>query len=127
MMVIASPPLQGQVALVTGGASGLGAAIAAVLAARGARVAITDVNKAGLAAAGESFIRLRADTRSVAEVKAAVVHLTAQTGRVDILLNNAGISGYSRLLEAIDETDFDAMLATHVKGAFFSLRPSWPA
>jgi NAD(P)-dependent dehydrogenase (short-subunit alcohol dehydrogenase family) len=126
MMICASPPLQGQVALVTGGASGLGAAISVELAARGARVAITDVNEEGLVAAGEGFIRLRADNRSVADVKAVIADLTAQAGRVDILVNNAGISGCSRPLEAIDEANFDAMLATHVKGAFFFAQAIMP-
>ncbi|MBS0536686.1 MAG: SDR family oxidoreductase [Proteobacteria bacterium] len=118
-MSSASQPLQGQVALVTGGASGLGAAIAAELAARGAQVALTDVNEAALAAADGGFIPLRADNRNVADVKAAVADLLARTGRIDILVNNAGISGYSRPIEAIDEADFDAMFGTHVKGAFF--------
>lgn len=115
----ANTPLAGRVALVTGGASGIGAAIADVLVQRGARVAITDIDATALAGAGADLIKLRANNRSVADVKAAVAGLTAQAGRIDILVNNAGISGYSRPIEAVDEDDFDAMMGTHVKGAFF--------
>ncbi len=113
------PPLAGRVALVTGGASGIGAAIARELGARGATVAITDIDAKALAAAGKGFIKLRADNRSVSDINAAVKLLKSEADRIDILVNNAGISGYSRSLEEIDEASFVAMFDTHVKGAFF--------
>ena len=49
----------------------------------------------------------------------AVASLERQAGRIDILVNNAGISGFSKPIEAVAEEDVDAMLGTHVKGAFF--------
>lgn len=112
--------LTGQVALVTGGASGIGAAIAAELAARGATVAVTDIDDGKLEAAkAKGLIALRVDNRSVPDIQQAVAALIAQARRIDILVNNAGISGYSLSLEAIDEAGFAAMFDTHVKGAFF--------
>lgn len=111
--------LSGWVALVTGGASGIGAAIAAELAARGATVAITDIDADKLAAADGRYIKLGVDNRSVAGIETAVADLERQLGRIDILVNNAGISGFSKAIEAIDESDVDAMFGTHVKGALF--------
>jgi NAD(P)-dependent dehydrogenase (short-subunit alcohol dehydrogenase family) len=113
-------PLAGKVALVTGGASGIGAAVAAELAARGAKVAITDIDDAKLdAAKSRGLIALRVDNRNVDEIKTAVLMLETQAGHIDILVNNAGISGFSLGLEQIDEAGFTAMIDTHVKGAFF--------
>lgn len=114
-----SAVLDGRVALVTGGASGIGAAIAAELMVRGATVAVTDIDDAKLAAAPAALIKLRCDNRSVADIAEAVVSLERQAGRIDILVNNAGISGFSKPIEAVAEADVDAMLGTHVKGAFF--------
>jgi 3-oxoacyl-[acyl-carrier protein] reductase len=104
-----------RVALVTGGASGIGAEIARLLAARGAEVAVTDL------AFHEktSFLAVKADNRSVAEVRGAVAEVEKRLGRIDILVNNAGTSGRSLPLEQVDEREFDDLLDTHVKGAFF--------
>lgn len=111
--------LAGRVALVTGGASGIGAAITREMVARGAKVGITDIDGTALATAGEGVIALTADNRSVSEISAAVATLTREAGGIDILVNNAGISGFSRPLEEIDEAAFAAMIDIHVKGAFF--------
>jgi NAD(P)-dependent dehydrogenase (short-subunit alcohol dehydrogenase family) len=106
-------PLDNRVALVTGGASGIGAATAKTLAARGAQVAVADLNSSS------DFFSVKADSRKVADVRNAVAAVEKQFGRIDILVNNAGISGHSLPIERIDERAFDDMLAIHVKGAFF--------
>ena len=108
-------PLENRVALVTGGASGIGAATAKTLAARGAQVAVADL----VFKEKSPHLEIQADNRSVAEVRAAVAEVEKQFGRIDILVNNAGISGHSLPIERIDEQAFDDMLAIHVKGAFF--------
>lgn len=125
--------LSGKVALVTGATTGMGGAIARVLADRGARVAVTDIRddmleaaRRDFKAAGHDLIALNADNRSVASVEAAAAKLTAETGRVDILVNNAGVSGFSLPIEKIDENGFDTLFDTHVKGAFFFTRAIVP-
>ncbi|MDX2221497.1 MAG: SDR family oxidoreductase [Rhodospirillaceae bacterium] len=105
--------LTGLGALVSGGASGIGRSCAAVLAERGARVAILDRVTAPSGMAG-----VIADIRRPDQVRAAVTQAEAAIGRIDILVNNAGISGRSLPLDAIDDNAFDDMFATHVKGAF---------
>ena len=105
--------LRDRVALVTGGASGIGAEIAKLLAARGAQVAVTDLNPSN------GFFYVKADNRRIAEVRAAVSEVEGKFGRIDILVNNAGTSGRSLPIEQVDEAGFDDLLDTHVKGAFF--------
>ncbi len=90
--------LTGKVAVVTGGASGIGAGICAVLAEQGASVTVADVNLAGAqeVAAGLSDSRstaIRLDVTDQASVDAMMRALTADGGRVDILVNNAGVIG----------------------------------
>ena len=121
--------LDGLAALVTGGGSGLGLEVAKVLAARGAQVAVTDIDAAGLARARQQVpgvLAIEADNRAVAAVVAAVAEVEGTFGKVDILVNNAGISGRSLPLEEVDEAAFDDMFATHVKGAFFFARAAVP-
>jgi 3-oxoacyl-[acyl-carrier protein] reductase len=117
--------LDGMVAIVTGGASGMGLAHAKLLLQRGAKLAITNVDPETLNAAvatldaGDRLLALSVDNRDVAAIKAGVKKIEAKFGKVDILVNNAGISGNRLLLDQIDEAAFDGMFAAHVKGAFF--------
>ena len=105
--------MKGRVALVTGGASGIGAAVARTLAERGAQVAITDL------VSSSGFFCVEADNRKVSDVRKAVSAVAEKFGRIDILVNNAGTSGRSLPIEKVDEAEFDDLLDTHVKGAFF--------
>jgi NAD(P)-dependent dehydrogenase (short-subunit alcohol dehydrogenase family) len=105
--------MKGRVALVTGGASGIGAATARLLAERGADVAVTDL------ASSADFFSLKADNRRVPEIREAVSLVEKKFGRIDVLVNNAGTSGRSLPIEGVDEAEFDDLMATHVKGAFF--------
>jgi NAD(P)-dependent dehydrogenase (short-subunit alcohol dehydrogenase family) len=125
--------LDGYAVLITGGSSGLGLSHARVLAARGAKVAITDFKQENLDRAkgelkrdGVDVLYLKADNRVVGEVKAAVAKAEAEFGKVDVLVNNAGISGMMTPIEQIDEAFFDSLFDTHVKGAFFAVRAVVP-
>ena len=123
--------LAGRVAVVTGGATGIGLATARALAADGAAVYIAarDVERARHVAAEASGRRLdlRAvpiDVSDAASVAAAFLEIDA-AGRLDILVNNAGIDMVGRV-EALSEADWDAALDTNLKGAFLVARQAIP-
>ena len=124
--------LQGKVALVTGAASGLGAAAAAALAQAGAAVLLTDRDLAGEEVAGaladegmRAAFRLH-DVTNEADWAAAVEHAVHDFGRLDILVNNAGISGGRN--ELMDHS-YDAwrhILSVNLDGVFLGLRHAGP-
>jgi NAD(P)-dependent dehydrogenase (short-subunit alcohol dehydrogenase family) len=117
--------LAGRVALVTGGASGIGRGIAGRLADAGADVAVADLD-AGRAAAtatelGGRAIGLGADVRDEAEVGAMLRHVTAALGVPTILVNNAGIYPATPIADMAVE-EWDRVMATNLRGAFLCLR-----
>ena len=111
--------LAGRVCLVTGGSQGIGAACARRFAREGARVLISDVADApgGALAAELEAHYLHCDVGDKAQVDAAVAHAMALHGRIDVLVNNAGIFKAADFLE-VTEADFDAVLRVNLKGAF---------
>jgi len=116
--------LLGKVALVTGGAQGIGKAIALLLAKNGADVAISDINleKAQETAneiqgMGQRSLALKANVADLKEVEQMVEAIVQQLGRIDILVNNAGITR-DRLILRMTEEDWDAVLNVNLKGTF---------
>jgi NAD(P)-dependent dehydrogenase (short-subunit alcohol dehydrogenase family) len=121
--------LEGKVAVVTGGASGIGAACAEALAAAGANVVVTDIQDlkggelvAAIAEAGGTAHYLRHDVTSEEawiEVMAAV---RAQFGRLDILVNNAGIGLGAASITDMSLADFRRQQAVNVEGVFLGVK-----
>ncbi|MER7464289.1 SDR family oxidoreductase [Streptomyces sp. NPDC097981] len=117
----------GRVALVTGGSRGIGAATALRLAQDGVDVALTYVAGAEAAAAvagriealGRRALAVRADVGDPAQAAAAVEETVRGLGRIDVLVNNAGI-GVLGPLEALTLADVDRVLAVNVRGAFLT-------
>jgi NAD(P)-dependent dehydrogenase (short-subunit alcohol dehydrogenase family) len=116
--------LEGRVAIVTGAAQGIGAACAERLAGDGAAVALWDVDDARgaelaqrLAASGARAHYMHCNVARKAEVDAALAETIAAFGRVDALVNNAGIFKAADFLE-ISEADWDAVIDVNLKGAF---------
>jgi 3-oxoacyl-[acyl-carrier protein] reductase len=111
--------VQDRVALVTGGAQGIGAAIAARLAAGGARVAVLDLDEASAARTAEQFggIGIGADVSQAEQVEAAVGRVVGELGGLHILVNNAGVLR-DNLLFKMSESDWDTVMSVHLKGAF---------
>lgn len=116
--------LDNKVAIVTGAAQGLGRACAERFLQDGAKVVISDVNAEGLKTtadeldAGDRLIAVPTDVTKRSEVEALIVAAVKAFGRVDIMLNNAGIARPQDFLDVTDE-DFDAVLGVNLRGAFY--------
>lgn len=124
--------LQGRVAVVTGGGSGIGRAIAVRLAEDTAKVAIWDINATGaeetaqmVRDAGGTAIAINADCSEKAAIKAAADQTRAELGPIAILVNNAGIAPFNLFLETDDEL-FDKVIRINLKGPWLMTKECLP-
>lgn len=119
----------GQVVMITGAASGFGALLASELAALGARLALGDINTealervaAPLRAAGAEIVAQRCDVSVEADVAALVAAAVERFGRLDVGINNAGMSTALKALIDTEEADLDRCFAVNAKGVFFGMK-----
>jgi NAD(P)-dependent dehydrogenase (short-subunit alcohol dehydrogenase family) len=124
--------LAGKVAIITGGASGIGAASARLFASEGARVAICDVDRTAvaavadeIAASGGAAFGMAADVADTAQVAAFVRAVVEHFGALHVLFANAGVSGRGTVVE-IAEDDFARTLAVNLGGAFLCSKHALP-
>ena len=120
--------LQDKVAVVTGGASGFGAGIVRKFAEEGARVVVADLNVNGAheIAAEVKGLGIQVDVADGASVAAMVDATLGAYGRLDIFVNNAGITHYPALLEEVTEQDFDKVFAVNCKSVFLTAQSIVP-
>lgn len=128
--------LDGKVAIVTGGGTGLGAAVVSGLAKRGARVIVNYARSAEAAeqtaeacrALGAEAVAVQGDVRDDAACRAVVAQAAARWGRVDVLVNNAGRTTFTAAgdLEALSDEDFLDIYSTNVLGAYHMIRACAP-
>ena len=118
---------QARVALVTGGSAGIGRALAEGLARDGYRVAITgrDPDRLEAAAAATGALGIRCDVRDPAAVDVAIARIEADFGRLDVLVNNAGVGRFLSL-EDTGEDDWAAIIGTNLTGAWRVTRRALP-
>jgi NAD(P)-dependent dehydrogenase (short-subunit alcohol dehydrogenase family) len=122
------PILQDKVALVTGAGNGIGKAIALGMAAEGASVAAADIDLAAaqktvetMAAHTNRALAIEADCGDVASIDRMIARTVAEFGRLDIIVNNAGVTRYSFIMD-LTEADWDRIHRVNAKGVFFCLQ-----
>ena len=119
--------LSGKVAVITGEARGIGRACAERFLKEGAKVVVSDIDADGLARTAIELVRpndvrvVSADVAKRADVDRLVATAAKEFGRIDIMVNNAGVARNQDLLE-ISEKDFDDVIAINLKGAFFGVQ-----
>ena len=122
--------LNNKVAIVTGGASGFGAGIAQKFAAEGAQVLIADRDLERAmdvaAAIGPAARALRVDVADAADVRMMMETAELHFGRIDILINNAGVTHLPQPLEDVSEADFDRVFAVNMKAIYLAMREVVP-
>jgi NAD(P)-dependent dehydrogenase (short-subunit alcohol dehydrogenase family) len=121
---------EGKAIFITGGASGIGRAVAQLFAARGWRVGLGDVNEAGMAEtlalltpdAGSAH---RLDVRDPAQWEQALADFAVATGRIDVLFNNAGVA-YGGLLTELAQDEIDRLVDVNFRGVLNGARAAYP-
>jgi NAD(P)-dependent dehydrogenase (short-subunit alcohol dehydrogenase family) len=120
--------LSGQMALVTGAGQGIGKACALAMAKAGSDVAVVDINAdsvketaAAITALGRRSVALRADLGNVADIDRMIAETIASFGRIDALVNNAGVTRRAEIMDLTEE-DWDQIHRVNAKGVFFCLQ-----
>ena len=118
--------LDGKVAVVTGGASGIGEGTVQLFAEEGARVLAADIlderGQSVVESIGPSAAYIHADVSKEADVAGAVAHAVERWGRIDAIFNNAGAGGATQGLLEIDEAGYDATMDLLLKGVVFGIK-----
>lgn len=121
--------LEGKIAVVTGGTSGIGLATAKRFASEGAQVFVTGRRQAELDAAvdaiGQGAVGIQADSAELGDLDRLYARVRQQAGRIDVLFVNAG-GGSMQALGAITEEDFDDTFGRNVKGVVFTVQKALP-
>jgi len=128
--------LKDKVVIVTGGGTGLGKAISLAMAGEGANIAVGYSRSEDdalatvkeIKAAGANAVAVKADVRDQKAVDAMVASVMDEFGRIDVLVNNAGISVLIPFedLDGVKDDDWDRVMATNVKGPFYCIRAVMP-
>jgi 3-oxoacyl-[acyl-carrier protein] reductase len=125
--------LKDRVAIVTGAASGIGAASALAMAREGARVLVVDLNEAGakgiverIEQGGGQAAAARADVTRASDNQAVVEQALARWGRLDVFFANAGVPQWKTDIEEVDEKVFDQIFAVNVKGVWLGAKYALP-
>jgi NAD(P)-dependent dehydrogenase (short-subunit alcohol dehydrogenase family) len=127
----AAPQLDGLVAIVTGGSRGIGFAIAKALLARGMRVTITGrsaealANAADALDAGDRLVTAAADVAALGPVEKLVQQTVDRWGRLDVLVNNAGIGGFSPIAEMTPQM-WNEIIGTNLTGVYYCCHAAIP-
>ena len=121
--------LEGKVALVTGGNSGIGLATAKRLQDEGARVAISGRSKKTLdeavRAIGNGVVAVQADVAKLSEVDRLYAEVSQKLGKIDVLFVNAGVAKFAPLAETTEST-YDEQFDVNIKGAYFTIQKALP-
>jgi NAD(P)-dependent dehydrogenase (short-subunit alcohol dehydrogenase family) len=129
MTQITTNRLEGKIALVTGGNSGIGLASATRFKQEGAKVIITARSEASYAKAkeelGDQFDIIKTDITKNEELSTLFSYIEKEYGRLDVLFANAGVA-YFTPLEYVDEDHFDSLFNTNVKGLYFTVQKASP-
>jgi NAD(P)-dependent dehydrogenase (short-subunit alcohol dehydrogenase family) len=122
------PILQEKVVLVTGAGAGIGRAIALAMAEAGATVAAADIDAAAAQRTADQIagnkrraLALEADCGDVAQIDAMISRAVGELGRIDVIVNNAGVTRYAYIMD-LSEADWDRIHRVNAKGVFFCLQ-----
>jgi NAD(P)-dependent dehydrogenase (short-subunit alcohol dehydrogenase family) len=121
--------LEGKVAIITGGASGIGEASVRLFVSEGARVVIADIqDEKGMRLATKlgNAIYQHTDVTIEDDVRKLVEKAVSSFGRLDVLFNNAGIAGEGGPIESVSVENFDRIVATHLRGVFLGIKHAAP-
>ena len=121
--------LEGKIALITGGSTGIGLATAKLFQAEGAKVVVTGSKTETVAAAqkelGPKALGVVSDTSKLSDIAALIETVKAKYGHIDILFANAGIGGFQPIDE-VTESSFGRIFDVNVKGLFFTIQGALP-